>query len=239
MKRLLALFLAAACLLTAAWADAPAATPVPETDSIVEGYATATPVPTPELPPLRDDPMLQHVVEIAHRIDLLAESKLFIPYTAGRVEKELIDAVSSGDHSRPERVYHLDGAALIDALFAGADPAQMPDFTRPELLSDLVEELPEMLWGRREERELYLLSTLSRYKIFASEGAQGCGLFVLLYREATPVLVIWTGWNDCAKVAAFFMPDANLAAAASGEDVAAWFSGIGMPAVLFEEVPLT
>ncbi len=241
MKRLLSIFASAMCLLTAAFAEEPTATPTPKTDSLVEGYAAATPAPTPELPPLREDPMLQHVVEIAHRIDLLAESELFISYTVGDgvVMKEQIDAVSRGDHSRPNHVYHLHGEALIEALYAGIDPAQRPDFTRPELLSDLVDELPEMFWGRREDAELYLLSTLSRYKIFASEGSQGCGLFVLLYEEGTPVLVTWTGWNGCINVAAFFMPDETLMAAANGADVSAWFSGIGMPNVPFEEVPLT
>ncbi len=240
MKRLIPLILALACFWTAGFAEE-TATPTPKADSVIEGYvaATPTPAPTPELPPLRDDPVLLHIVEIAHRIDILAESKLFTSYVIGdAATQEQIDRVSRGDHTRPEKVFHLDGNNLIAALFAGADPAMIPDFTRTELLDDLVGELPELLWGRREETELYLLSNYARYKIFALEGAQGCGLFVLLYKDAVPVVVTWTAYNDCMKLAAFFMPDDALAAATDAEAVAAWFASAGMPEVHFEEVPL-
>lgn len=218
-------------------------TPSPTPDSIAEGYiapATPTPVPTPEPPPLRDDPMLLNIVEIAHRIDILAESKLFMQaFTYGQVTQEQIDAASYGSHVRPAKVYHLNGQTLIDALYAGADPSQVLDFTRPELRRDLVDELAEILWGRREQTELTLLSLLSRFKIFALEGAEGCGLFIMLYEDASPVVVSWIAEEGCVQTAAYFMPDESLANASSAEDVSAWFSSVGMPAVAFEEVPLT
>lgn len=218
-------------------------TPSPTPDSVAEGYiapATPTPVPTPEPPQLRDDPMLLNVVEIAHRIDILAESKLFMQtYTYGMVTQEQIDAASYGSHVRPSRVFHLDGQTLIDALYAGADPSQMLDFTRPELRRDLVDELAEILWGRREDMEITLLSLLARFKIFALEGAEGCGLYILLYEEASPVAVTWVAEQGCVQMAAYFMPDEVLASADGAEAVSAWFAGVGMPAVTFEEVPLT
>ena len=77
-------------------------TPSPTPNSIVEGGyeapATPTPVPTPEPPPLRDDPVLLHIVEIAHRIDILAENERFMSYTIYASEEEIealvIDAIA-------------------------------------------------------------------------------------------------------------------------------------------------
>ena len=230
-------------MLLAVPALAEDAAPTPTPDSVVAGYqapATPTPTPAPELPPLRDDPMLQHVVEIAHRIDILAENERFMYYyTYEEVSREQIEAVSWGSHARPAKAYHLDGQTLIDALYAGADASQLLDFTRPELMGDLVGELPEILWGRREESELSLLALLARYKVFALEREAGCGLFLLLYEDASPVLVTWKAYNGCVEAAAVFMPDAELAAAADCQAASAWFASKGMPVVAFEEVPLT
>lgn len=218
-------------------------TPTPKANSVIEGGytapATPTPQPTPELPPLRDDPMLLNVVEIAHRIDILAESKLFMSaYDYAGLTEAQIEAVAGGDHTRPKAVYHGSGEALIAALFAGVPADQVPDFTRHELLRDLVEDVPEMLWGTRESTELSVLSTLARYKVFALPGAQGCGLFFLLYEDATPILVTWSAYNDAVDVAAFFLPDEALAAVANAQEMTDWFVAVGMPSIPFEEVPL-
>ena len=244
MNKLLLLLLAAMLALPAFAEDAaPIAepTPVPQTDSIVEGYIPpAKDDSAQELPPLRDDPMLQHVVEIAHRLDLLAENKLFASYYIPvSIPTAAVEAVSYGDHTRPMKVYHLNGGVFIDALYAGADPALIPDFTRTELRRDLVGELPNLLWGKREETELYLLTLLARFKIFASNDAEGCGIFFLLYEDASPVMVTWEAYNGCVSVAAYFMPDAKLAAVSDTEAMSAWFASFGLPFVPFEEVPLT
>ena len=242
MKKLLVLLILVLLALPV-FAEEATPTPAPKTDSIAEGYvapATATPAPTPELPPLRDDPMLQHVVEIAHRIDLLAESKLFRSYfVAEAVPDKTLEKVSYGDHTRPAKVYHLNGQAFIAALYQGADVSQIPDFNRVELRRDLVGELPDHFWGQRSPEEMHVLSVLSRYKVFALPGAEGCGVFVLLYQDASPVMVTWEAYNDCVDVSAFFMPDDALAAVASAEELSAWFAAFGMPEVAFEEVPLT
>ena len=193
----------------------------------------------PNLPPLRDDPVLMHLVEIAHRIDKLAENKRFMADQAYLAEEEEILAVSYGSHERPAKVFHLNGQTLIDALYAGAPADMMLDFTRPELRQALVGELAELLWGRREDRQLGILSILARFKVFAMPGAQGCGVFFLLYEEAAPIMVTWQGDNDCMCLAAYFMPDEALAAVTDAEGLAAWFSAAGMPPVVFEEVPLT
>lgn len=236
------LALCALLLVVPALAEEPSPTPSATPDSVVVGGYTApetpTPVPTPEPPPLRDDPMLQNVVEIAHRIDILAENERFMNYfTYGVISREQIETLTYGDHTRPARAFHLKGQALIDALHAGI--AQTLDFSRPELQWDLVGELPEILWGRQEEMDLAVLALLARYKVFALPGAEGCGLFVLLYEEGAPVIVTWAAQQDCVCASAFFMPDDTLAAASAPEDISAWFASAGMPDVPFEEVPLT
>lgn len=241
MKKLLAFLLLLLCM-TAACAESAEPTPTP--DSVVEGGytapATPTPVPTPEPPPLREDPMLLNAVEIAHRIDILAENERFrYFYMNPLMLDQDIEALSYGDHTRPTRAFHLNGQTLIEGLYAGADASQMHDFTRPELRRDLVGELPELLWGRREEAELHVLYMLGRCKVFALEGAEGCGVFFLLFEEAAPVMVTWVADNDCVNVTAVFMPEEKLAAVSNAEEMSAWFAQKGMPVVTFEEVPLT
>lgn len=241
MKKILVL-LCALGLAVSALAEpvAPAASQAVE--SLVEGGyitpAAATAAPVPELPPLREDPMLQQVVEIAHRIDMLAENDRFMKHNVA-VQDEVIEAVSYGDHARPVRAFHLAGQQLIDVMFSGVPAEQRPDFTRPELLHDLVNELPEMLWASQPAERIPVLGTLARYKIFALPGAKGCGIYVLQYKEGAPVLVTWYASNDCVNAAAWFMPDKALAAAADAAAVSAWFAAFGLPAAAFEEVPLT
>ncbi len=223
MKKLLALFLMVLAFALPAFSE----------DSVVEGgYAAPAPAEKTEYPPLPDDPMLVNAVEIAHRIDLLAESRLFMAnFNYAGAPQEMIDAVSAGDHTRPVRAFHLPGDELIRAIGSGMD------FTRPELLRDLVGELPELLWGRREDAELSLLGLLSRFKVFAHD-AQGCGLYVLLYREAAPVIVTWYAQLGAVSMAAQFMPIEGLEQVADASAMSDWFKAQSMLDVVFEEVPL-
>ena len=244
MKRMM-LFLAAMLMAISAFAEEPSPTPesTKRSTSVVEGGytapATPAPAPTAELPPLRDDPMLYHAVEIAQRIDILAKNESFRDRFMYGFYHDKLEVLTSGDHTRPQRAYHLNDQALIEGLYSNMPEAERLDFTRPELLRDLVGELPEILWGRREEMELSIFSVLSRCKMFALPGAEGCGLFVFLYKEAVPVIVTWYAENECVETAAFFMPDEALAAAEDAAAVSEWFAVKGMPLVQFEEVPLT
>lgn len=241
LRRCILLLLLLALPVLAAGETLPASTPVPASDSLAEGYvapATPTPQPTPEAPPLRDDPMLINAVELAGRIDLLAENELFRNlYLTIYLEDEAIEALSWGDHVRPQRVCHMQGRQVMDALNAGSEAPV--DFMRPEFLRDLALELPEIFWGRREETELAVLYLISRSKTFALPGAEGFGLFILLYEEAAPVAVSWHAQRDCVQMSAFFVPDKNLAGVRTPKELSAWFADFGMPLVVFEEVPLT
>lgn len=240
MKKILILLCALGMTLSAlAEPSVPAASEA--VASLVEGgyvLPAETAAPAPELPPLREDPILLHAVEIAHRIDMLAENDRFMQLNMP-LQHDVIEAVSYGDHARPVRAFHLAGRQLIDVMFDGVPVDQRPDFTRQELLHDLVNELPEVFWASQPAERIPVLGMLARYKIFALPGATGCGIYVLQYTDGAPVLVTWYAANDCVSAAAWFMPDQTLAEAADAAAVSAWFAGFGLPAVGFEEVPLT
>lgn len=238
MKRLLAGVLALlACLC---WAYAETATPRPDVLATPEGerrlITTATPRPTDA--PLPADGFYANAVEIARRIDLLAESSVFMAncdYTYS--SKAEIEAVSGGDHTTPARIYALNAEALTEALFGNMpEGAVLPDLERPELRRDLMEQLPDILRGQREEQELSLISLLHRFKVFAWEDAQGCGLLVMLYEDAVPVLVTWYADNGAVCMSASFLPDEALSACESAQQVSDWFAGKGLPPAAFEEV---
>lgn len=197
--------------------------------------ATRTPRPTDA--PLPADPFMANAIEIARRIDLLAESELFI-YTwdySGATQKQL-EAISRGDHTNPVRVFQMTGEAMLSALSAVApEGAVLPDLNRVELRRDLVTALPDMLLGDRTDEALSLLHLLWRYKVFASD-AQGCGLMLMLYEDATPIALTWYADQGAVSIAACFMPDEALEGCRSAEEAAAWFAGKGLPAAAFEEV---
>ncbi|MBQ8201693.1 MAG: hypothetical protein IJZ74_08000 [Clostridia bacterium] len=222
--------------------DAPAPEPTPTPYFAPNAVPTATPMPTPVVLP--DDPFMTHAIEIAYRIELLAENNRFLWATgAYGVTEEMIESVSFGEHIMPSRIFHVSGDALAQALYSGAGGNAAAtatdltlDFTRPELRRDLVESLPQMLWGVREESELYLLMILSRCKIFASPDTEGCGFFIMLYEGGAPVMLPWYAEGGAVSLAAMFLPDDELEACMTAEEVSAWFAGRGMPPVAFEEV---
>lgn len=218
----------------------PEATRVPDMIAMPDGetrpVVTATPRPTDA--PLPADPFMANAIEIARRIDLLAESSLFI-YSwdySGATQAQL-EAVSGGDHTNPVRVYEMTGEGMLEALSAIApEGSTLPDLSRAELRRDLVNALPDMLLGDRPDEELSLIHLLWRYKVFACEGVEGCGMLLMLYEGATPVALTWYADQGAVSMSACFMPDDALAACQSAEEAAAWFAGKGLPAVTFEEV---
>lgn len=231
---------------TAEAVETPAPTRVPDMIAVPEGekrpLATRTPRPTDA--PLPEDPFMANAVEIARRIDLLAESSLFIVYWDGSgTSLSQRKAISRGDHTNPVAAYEMTGESMLAALTAhmsaqiSAQPdLPQPDLSRPEIRRDLVTALPDMLLADLPEDELDLIRTLWRYKVFADDRPDGCGLMFLLYEDATPVAITWYTERGAVNMSACFMPDEALEACRNAQEVAAWFSGKGLPAVAFEEV---
>jgi len=220
-------------------AELPSATPIPDVIAVPDGttrpIVTATPRPADA--PLPEDPFIANAVEIARRIELLAESSLFMAYwNDTEATQAQIDALTGGDHTLPECIYHLRGEVLTEALMQDLKPGMMIDLERVELRRELVEPLPEMLLMGRDQAERALISLLARYKVFAMEDAQGCGVLMMLYREAVPVLVTWYADQGAVRMAAWFLPDEGLAACQDAGAVSAWFALTGLPEVAFEEV---
>ncbi len=218
----------------------PAPTKVPDLLATPEGQVwklvTATPRPTDA--PLPQDTFMANAVEIARRIDLLAKSEMFIYYwDYSSLTMKEIEALTRGDHTNPVRMYEMTGDDMLAALAENMpEGAVLPDLTRAEMRRDLVNALPDMLQGERSDDEMSLLHLLWRYKVFASEDREGCGLMLLLYGDAVPIAVTWHANSGAVSMAACFLPDEALQACMSAEEAAAWFAGKGMPAAAFKEV---
>ena len=246
MKRMMmlsVLVLLLGCVLGFAIAEetpVPTPTSVPavlaQPDATPKPYATPTPRPTEA--PLPEDVFFANVVEIARRIDLLAESRRFMQYVNGYMTSDdVLSAVTRGDHTNPIRCWQVDGLELARALTANGAQAALPlDLSRQEILQVMVDSLPQLMLVDRTSEELSLISVLSRYKAFACEGVEGCGLLILQYEDATPVAVSWYETAGAVKASAQFLPDPDLEACETAEAVSAWFAGLGLPPVAFEEV---
>lgn len=243
MKKLMLILLAAAMLMGCALAEAPTETPAPtpSSDLIAVPDATRRPIetatPRPADAPLPADPFLGHAVEIARRLDLLADSGVFYTYcNRSGASPEVWDFVSRGDHTTPAHIYTLSGETLMLGL-TGGDPSDTPwfDLSRTPLRRDIVATLPDMMFVGMDKEVVSCIRMLARYKIFASDMPDDCGLMVMLYDDGTPIVLHWYSERGAVSISAYFVPDAALEACASAEDVAAWFAGLNMPLVTFEE----
>jgi len=218
----------------------PSPTKMPDLLATPEGQVwklvTATPRPTDA--PLPEDAFMANAVEIARRIDLLAKSEAFIYYwDYSALTMKEIEALTRGDHTNPDRIYEMTGDDMLAALAENLpEGAVLPDLTRPEMRRDLVSALPDMLLSERGEEEMSLLHLLWRYKVFASEDREGCGLMLMLYEDAVPIAVTWHSDRGAVSMAACFLPDEALQACRSAEEAAVWFAGKGLPAATFKEV---
>ena len=244
MKKLMALLLLALLICVAAAAEeatpTPAPTPVPDIiaqpDMTRRPMATATPRPADA--PLPEDPFLGNAVEIARRLGQLADSSVFFDYcNRSGASAERWEAVTRGDHTMPARIFTLSGEELVRGL-SGGDPASAPwlDLSRVELRRDLVNTIPEMMFIGMDNDDVNLIQSLGRYKVFAADRAEGCGVMVMLYEDGVPIVLVWYTDRGAVNIAAFFMPDETLEACGSAQDVSAWFASLRMPVVAFEEV---
>lgn len=244
MKRMYLLVLALLlCIGTACAEEAtptPAPTPVPgviaQPDATRRPIETAT--PRPEDAPLPEDTFLGHAVEIARRLGLMAESRVYYNYcNRSGANRERWEAVSRGDHTTPVRIFSLSGEELRMGLTNG-QPESAPwfDLTRPELRRDIVGTLPDMMFIGMDKEDVRLIKMLARYKIYAADVPDDCGLLIMLYEEGTPIVCYWYSNAGAVSISAFFMPDDALEACATTADVSAWFAALGMPVVDFEEV---
>lgn len=262
MKKILLPLLLLLLCMGAACAEEPAPavtlSPTPASEMIAQPDATRRPTqtatPRPADAPLPEDVFLGHAVEIARRLDLMAESSVYYAYcNRSGATQELWDEVSRGDHTTPSRIFSLSGERLVYGL-SGGQPENAPwlDLTRADLRRDMTHGLPDVMYVGMKQETVSLCKTLARYKVFAydagvvlpqsmgrndvSLAGDGCGLLVMLYDGGTPVVLPWHSQNGAVSISAFFMPDAALEACQSAEDVAAWFASLGMPLVTFEEV---
>lgn len=213
----------------------PAPTRVPAVLATPEGAVRATPTPRPTDAPLPEDPFMANAVELARRIDLLAKSSMFM-ITESWISLDEAEKLFGGDHTWPSQVFVLKQETLIEALFAGVPAENRPDFTRVEMRRDLVSELPYMLLGDMSQEQLSTIQTLHRYKVFACDDASGCGVMIMLYEDAAPIMLTWYADRGAVSISACFMPDEALRECATAEAVSRWFASRGMPEAAFEEV---
>ena len=239
MKKLLPVLLVLMMCMAGAMAEEAAPTPVPDLIAQPDsGWYIRTATPRPTDAPLPEDPFLGHAVEIARRMGLMAESSAYYAYcNRSGASPERWDAVTRGDHTTPKYVFSLSGAELCRGLTDGRpEAAPWLDLSRTEIRRDIVASLPELMFGSMEKDDVRLVKMMGRYKIFAADVPDDCGLLIMLYEDGTPVICFWYSDRGAVSISAFFMPDPALEACRTPEDVAAWFAQLNMPLVRFEEV---
>ncbi len=244
MKKMLLPLMLMLLLASAALAESPTPTPTatPVPDLIAQPDATPRPIttatPRPADAPLPEDVFIGHAIELARRVDMLAESSVYFTYNnLANVSEECWELVSRGDHTTPSRIFSLSGEALHQVLTGGDEQsATWFDLSRPELRRDMVHALISMMQMKLDSDAHMATSFLARAKVFVWDGPDSCGFLVLLYEDAVPAVISWYSDQGALQMSAYLLPDEALEACVSAEDVAAWFESWNMPRVTFEEV---
>ncbi|MBQ2952699.1 MAG: hypothetical protein IJE07_04010 [Clostridia bacterium] len=247
MKKIVLMILALLLCVAVAQAEdvtptaTPSPTPVPDIiaqPEKEERRVTTTATPRPADAPLPEDEFIANVVEIARRMDMLTKSSVYYNYcNRSGATWTRWQALTRGDHTTPVRILSLDGESLRMAL-TGGEPENSPwfDLGRQELRQDMVTSLPDVMYVGMDSDDVSTCRSLARYKVYASDMPDDCGLLILLYEDAVPIVSPWYSNEGAVCVCAFLMPDEVLEACQTPEDVSAWFAGLGMPEVSFEEV---
>lgn len=133
-----------------------------------------------------------------------------------------------GDHTQPRMILAVDTALMTNALTAGvlavSDVEDGPLREKAEEMLRL--QAPSLLCtdllGDMGANTLAAATAAKATMIFADAEADGSGLFILLYEDATPVMVSWYAQNGAVSMSSVFLPDDGLAAVKTGGEAALW-----------------
>lgn len=184
------------------------------------------------IPALAEDSLTDRAVDLAAACDALAEDEAYVSAMIGSGNSGIITLIESwaaGNHDQPEMVVRVDTANLLKdmiALYGTGLQNGLPDTTVEALNRRLPMTLPSM-FNATEGAETLAASTIATSSVIFASDAQGSGLFVLLYEDATPVMAAWYAENGAVSMQATFMAQEELAACQSAEDVAAWLKEQG------------
>lgn len=147
---------------------------------------------------LAEESLLGKALLVAERVSAQADDETWMAMMLRNVDEEIRERMVGAGHDSPRLVVEAEVAPIVTMMLG------------TQLLTELGTETLAMCMVAEADT------------IFAAE-LSGAGVFVLLYDDASPILVTWTASNGAVKMRGLCLPYEDLAKCASAEEVDAWF----------------
>jgi len=182
---------------------------------------------------LAEEGLLSRSSALVKRMDALSGNATYracISVSGGDMGR-LVDQFAQGDHDQPRMAVAVDISGFTDQVMAqvASFDAALDPVAQQELLSKMASSVVLQLVSYKGAATLAAVNSMMTGEIFARQGAQGHGVIILLYEDATPAAVSWRAENDAVSMTAMFLPDEDLAACESAQAVADWFAAREIP----------
>lgn len=184
---------------------------------------------------LAEDDLVDQAVTLVQRMDALAGNATYracISVSGGEMGR-MVDEFAAGDHEQPRMVIAVDISEFTEQVMGqvATFDAALDPVAREELLSKMANSVVLQLVSAKGVNTLAAVNSMTTGTIFAREGEEARGVYLLLFEDATPAAVSWTARNGAASMTAMFLPDDELAACQSAQAVDDWFEARDVPVV--------
>lgn len=152
--------------------------------------------------------LLRHAVNLGWELDAMAENEERArQYTSEADVLAMIRSYGEGSHDEPCEIR----AAVLDELMVmmGAELSELPDAGKRQVQNMLPHVVKQGYINTFGVKAVVANTILRASVTFAAEQAEGQGLWIMLYEEASPVAVSWYAENGAVHMEASFLPQAS------------------------------
>lgn len=155
--------------------------------------------------------------------------------------RSLAEQWAAGITDKPRLVVQLDVESQAHVVETNAFFSQEPEIVAFEAVSTMVIEIWQYLAMYAAEESgvtaasyqeiMQVNGLINAATMYAEEGKDGNGLFVVLYEDAAPILLIVSAENGAVSIRGMFLPSAKLAKCENYGQVSLYLmlNGVGMP----------
>lgn len=184
------------------------------------------------------DELKDQARSLVEHIGLLAGNDTYRRCVTASQVSDLVAAFGDEDHTALRLMVNADISGFTESFMGQVkafDPSLDPAVEQ-ELRTKMTTSAVMQLISARGAEVLAAVNCVSASRVFASREV-GSGLFILLYEFATPAAVSWHAQNGAVSMTATFLPDDELSACRTAQEVEAWITQQGIAAVC-TELPL-
>lgn len=180
-----------------------------------------------EGPPIADVPVYsERALTLAGELRTLAKSDAWLTFLGlPGASEERIRSFVAAEEETPRLIIPVTNTVFTDMPEIPALPAGVADNLGARMASAVMTSIIGYTGGAET---LSAVAGIQANTIFADEGADGSGMYIMLYEDGSPVIVNWAAGEDSVSMTASFHPDEAMAACQSAEDLIEWAAQYGI-----------